>query len=522
MKLPETGGAWKTLEETFKGMSPKKEGSEVRRRRIGLIIGPVLFLLCLLIRFPDPLTIKANLALGIVVWMMFWWLTEPIPMPATSILGIMLFVVLGVMPASNAMNQLGNSNTWLLLGTFVFMGALNKFGFTTRVAFWLLSRKIGRKSPYLMLTVYLFAVAIISSCMSNVGTAMLFVVISTGMINALQVPEEHKIAQAMRLGSAYGAQAGGFATPMGSSSLNFMTIGLITSMTGYSFNTVTWMKLGIPFAIVMTILLALYFRFYFRNMDLPNYQAACDYAEQQLKALGPMKKGEKRALIIALLVMALWLAPALIGMAIGRDHPVYQFLDANLGNAVAACIGAVLTFLIPTGEDDGKEKKYTRIMTWTDASKAIDWGALLLVVCGLVMAQALRAEDVGLLSWVCNGIANALGGMPSVVAVFCILLFTTVLTQFFSNMAAVAVMVPAAYAMGTALGLNTVSLMMTTCMAAQLSFALPVSAPQMAFVYGTGTLPLKACAKCGTIFAIIGVVAATFAGYYLGCVMFPM
>ena len=512
---PSGGGAWITLEETMSTMSPEKIKSEKHRHDVGLILGPVLFAIILLIPMGE-LTIKANLAIGLTAWIMVWWITEPIPIPATALFGAALFILFQVIPAPTIMNQLGNSNTWYLIATFIFMNALVKQGFATRVAYWLLSRKIGRRSPYHLLGLYVFSVGFVSIWLSNMACTMLFLAISAGMIEALQITSDHKMSQAMRLGAAYSSQAGGFGTPMGSAGTNFLTIGLITSLAGYSFTVGSWIKAGFPFAILMIIVVIFYFRAIFK-LDLPNYQAACDHAKNKLDSMGKMKKGEVRAVIIVLCVLVCWLMPDFFQAIFGAQAQITVTAKSILNSATVAIIGAVLCFLVPV---EHKERKY--IINWTEANRYIDWGALLLVTCGLIMGAALADENVGVLNAVATVVGNALGNVPEFVGVLVLIGIAVVLTQFIANVPAISIMLPVSYAIAIAIGLNPVALLLSVGFACQQSYMTPAAAPQMAFTYGTGSIPMINFIKYGGFLALISIFVTTFAGYYFAAMLFPM
>jgi len=266
----------------------------------------------------------------------------------------------------------------------------------------------------------------------------------------------------------------------------------------------------------MTLLLAVYFRGLFK-IDLPNYQKACDYAKDELKALGPMTTGEKRAVAIAVLVVICWLIPDGCRTIFGGGSEIYALVKGIFNSATVAIIGAVLCFVVP---ENWKDRKF--LMNWTEANRYIDWGALLLIVCGLVMGNAMGAEDVGILAFVANGVGGVLGGLPPIVGVLGLVTLATVLTQIISNVPAISIMLPVGFAVSQAIGLNPVAILLALAFACQNSYALPVAAPQMAFVYGTGSISMKQFVKAGGLFTIISIFATSLIGYYLAAAMFPM
>ncbi|MFZ7104261.1 MAG: SLC13 family permease [Peptococcaceae bacterium] len=511
---PKSGAAWKTFEEIQGSLPEFKKQGELRRRTLGYFLGPLLFLLCLVL--PLPLSFKANVALGITAWTMVWWICEPIPIPATSIMACGLYMLLQVLPVNVVLPILGHANTWYLMATFIFMNAMVKHGFATRVAFWLLAMPIGRKSPFALVSLYIFSIAFISAWLSNMATTMLFLAIAAGMIEALKIDDEHLMSQAMRQGAAYGSQVGGFATPMGAAGTNFLAIGLISSLCGYNFGIAQWMYFGFPFMLVMYVVMIAYFKVMFK-IELPNYEKACDYAEKQLKELGPLSKGEIRSVAITALVVALWIFPDIIGFIYGRGSDTYTAIKTLLDNAPVAILGASLCFIVPI---DWKERKF--VMNWTEANKFVDWGALILVVAGLVMGQALANKEVGILKWVTESVGGVLSDVPTYVAVLGLTALAVILTQIVPNLPAIAIILPVGASIATAIGLNPIAICLTLAIAAQQSYALPVAAPQMAFVYGAGGISMTDFIKRGIFLSIIAIPLTAFIVYFLTSNFFPV
>lgn len=66
-----------------------------RRQLIGLIFGPLLFMITLLFFQPADLPKEALAVLASTIWIATWWITEAIPIPATSLLPIILFPLTG-------------------------------------------------------------------------------------------------------------------------------------------------------------------------------------------------------------------------------------------------------------------------------------------------------------------------------------------------------------------------------------------------------------------------------------------
>ena len=66
-------------------------------KKVGLILGPALFLLLLAMTPPEGMQPEAMKVAAVTVLMAVWWITEAVPIPAASLLPIILYPALGIM-----------------------------------------------------------------------------------------------------------------------------------------------------------------------------------------------------------------------------------------------------------------------------------------------------------------------------------------------------------------------------------------------------------------------------------------
>ena len=126
-------------------LSEAEERFERRRRSLGLPLGPTLF--ALLLAFPpEALAPPAARLLAVVGWVLAWWVTEAVPLPATALLGPALAVLLGVVPAKEAFAPFGDPIIFLFLGSFLLAGAMAAHGLDRRLARALLSARAPKLS----------------------------------------------------------------------------------------------------------------------------------------------------------------------------------------------------------------------------------------------------------------------------------------------------------------------------------------------------------------------------------------
>ena len=102
------------------------------RQKAGLVLGHVLFLLILLSEI-DGLSWQAKAVAASTVWIACWWLTEAIPIPATSLLPIILFPLLGALEVAKVTAEYGNQIIFLLIGGFFIAIAMEKWRLHVRM-----------------------------------------------------------------------------------------------------------------------------------------------------------------------------------------------------------------------------------------------------------------------------------------------------------------------------------------------------------------------------------------------------
>lgn len=506
---------WKSFEELKATYSPAEIKFEKTRRSVGLWLGPLLFLLIFIMPTPEGLTFKAQEVLAITALTITWWICEPIPIPAAGLIPFIFIPAMSIVPMKDFLAVLGHENNWLMIGAYIFIGALVQHGFTKRMALWILSRKVASRSSFALLLTYTFAVALVSALLSNIACTMLFLVIGAGIAESLKIGNEHPFSKAMKFGAAYGSQSGGFMTPVGSPNTNFLAMGLIGSLAGYQVRFGDWMAFGIPFGIIMLLFMVFYFRSIF-NLQLDNLSSAREYAERELKALGPLTVGERNALIVLITAIVLWLVPSIASMIFGKDAQITLYLDTIFNGTIVALFCALLAFLLPT---DWKERKFT--INWTRSEREVNWGAIIIVTTGFAIGNAMNAKGVGLIAWSAQHLSNVFAGASPWLIVLGFTIIGVILTQFLPNVPAIAILIPIAIPTALAVGLNPVAMGLTVAIACQQSYAMPIAAPQMALVYGSGGLKITEFIRVGSLISLISVPLVAFIVYNWSNWLFP-
>ena len=479
-----------------------KNDQGAKERWIGFILGPLAFVGMLLWPTPAGMTPPAWHVAAITVLMAVFWITEAIPIPATALIPIAAYPILGVMPSNAAAAPYANHLIYLFIGGFFLAVTMERWNLHKRVA--LTTIRLVGTSPRRMVLGFMVATAILSMWVSNTATAMMMVPIGLAVIRQA-VPEqagETSLAQrnlgtGLMLGIAYAASIGGVATLIGTPP-NTVMAGMVEKMYGVEIGFARWMLLGVPVAVIMLAfawLLLTTLLFPTKGLDLGGARALL---QREVQSLGPISRPEKLIAVVGLVAASAWIARGFLAKAdfIKTAWPHFGMIhDATIGIACALAL-----FAIPVSI-----KKREFLLDWETAVK-IPWGVVVLFGGGLALAEGF--SKTGLADFIA-GKLQGLQGTSLVVFVGIVVLLTVFLTEITSNTATATLLVPIMGSAAVALGVHPFATIVGACLAASFAFMLPVATPPNAVVFGSGCLTIRQMARAGIWLNIVGTVVIT-------------
>ncbi|MFD1204696.1 MULTISPECIES: DASS family sodium-coupled anion symporter [Sporosarcina] len=471
---------------------------------IGLILGPVLFLLTLLFFKPEGLTPEGLAILASTLWIATWWITEAIPIPVTSLLPLVLFPLSGGMEVKSTASAYGDETIFLFMGGFMIALAMEKWNLHRRIALTIISA-IGTNMDRIVLG-FMVATGFLSMWISNTATAMMMVPIGLAIIyqvsDALKdnpsidtSKENFGFGKALMLGIAYAASLGGIATLIGTPP-NTLLAGAIDKMYGIELSFAKWMMFGVPLAwsfIFITWFYLVKFAYPSKIKTLPGGRAVIDGEKNKL---GKASTEEKLVMAIFVLAALSWIT---------RTFLLSKFID-GLSDGVIAMVFAIILFIIPS-----VNKKGDHLLDWNTAVK-LPWGILLLFGGGLAIAAGFVSSELSV--WIGSQLTS-LSGVHILVVIIIVTTLVTFLTEITSNTATASMMYPIMASLAVALGFHPYALMIAAGVAASCAFMLPVATPPNAVVFGSGYLRIPDMAKAGFALNIIGIILVTLSIYFL-------
>lgn len=498
-----------TTERLFEPVETLSEGEErfeKWRKRTGLVIGPLIFLIILFLPFSD-LKPEAHRLAAVMALVIVFWLCESLPMTMTAILGAALAVILQVADAKSVFAPFADPLIFLFIGSFMLARAIFVHNLDKRVAFTVLSWDVIGARPSRILFAFGAVTAFISAWISNTATTAMMFAIGLSIISFLFAQEKEtgiKInrgyATALMLITTFAASVGGLATPIGTPP-NVIGIGFIRNLVGADISFFKWMLIGTPVVIVLFI-----FMWFYLNKLSPagvkEIEGSAEMLDREREKLGPWTRGQRSVVIALAVTVLIWIVPGIIALAAGEQSPIYRSLNTRIPEAVGAVVGALLLFLLPGSE------KGTRAITWEDAVK-IDWGVIFLYGGGF--ALGVLSFQTGLAEAVGRGLTDLLPFSSGFGLLVASVLVAIIVSETTSNTASANMVVPVVIAIAQTNGQDPFIPALGATFAASLGFMLPVSTPCNAIVYGSGYVPLMKMVKYGILLDIAGaVVIITF------------
>jgi sodium-dependent dicarboxylate transporter 2/3/5 len=415
--------------------------------------------------------------LAATVWIAWWWISEALPLPVTSLLPFLLLPLGGITPLNEVSAALGNPIIWLFMAAFMLAKAVELSGVHRRLALGLV-HTIGNGHGKRMLFAFMLATALLSMWISNTAAVLALLPVALALADAC---DDAPFQRALLLGLAYSASVGGIATLVGTPP-NLIFASVYETTTGQAFSFTEWMLIGVPFVAVSLPIMAWWLA---RNVK--------DNIELRIEPPGPMRSAERRVLLVFAIVVVLWVTRITpFGGWTGLTGLIY------VGDATVAIAGVLAMFIL-------RDREGQPLLTW-NAAVSIPWGILLLFAGGIALAQGFISS--GLSERIGDALIG-LGVLPVALLVFCLTLSVSFLTEVTSNTATATLLMPIMAAAAVALELPPALLMIPATIACSTAFCMPVATPPNSIVFSSERITVREMAREGVALNVILAVVTT-------------
>ncbi|MGF1774053.1 DASS family sodium-coupled anion symporter [Vibrio wakamikoensis] len=418
----------------------------------------------------STLPFEPNVVLGISIltFIAVLWLTEALHVTVTAVLVPVIAVLFNVFDTQTALNNFANSIIFLFLGGFALAAAMHRQGLDKVVADKVLVLAKGRMSVAVFM---LFGVtALLSMWISNTATAAMMLPLVLGVLSKVNEESGHNTYVFVLLGIAYSASIGGIATMVGSP-----PNAIAAAEIGMTFTD--WMAFGLPTAfILLPIALAVLF-----FVLKPKLDGEFEISHEPVN----WDKGKIVTLLIFALTVFFWIF----------SKPINAMLGGYAKFDTIVALGAIVAV------------NFARVVHWKDIEKTADWGVLLLFGGGICLSNVLKATGTSV--FLANELSELISQFSMLFIILVIAAFVVFLTEFASNTASAALLIPVFASVAEAFGMSPVILSVLIAVAASCAFMLPVATPPNAIVFASGYIKQQEMMRIGILLNIACIGALT-------------
>jgi sodium-dependent dicarboxylate transporter 2/3/5 len=455
-----------------------------------LLGGPAAFVLITALPLPNvPFEIRASL--GLLVWMSWWWITEPVHLAVTGFLPLAVLAVTNFLPVTEILPAYSAELVILLIGANMLAALWSRWGIDRRIALASLLA-IGADTRQQILAWFLIAAAL-SAFLPNavVAAAMMPIVIAMLRYIGIEAIGKSAFGSALLIAVAWGSSVGGAATPLGGAHNLLAVQFLEQQLLGREFLFTTWVTRVLPLAALGLLVSFVFMRFAFKP-EIARVEGTRDYFKRQLADLGALSRTEKWGL-------ALFAAAALLAFS----RALYAELLPGLTPAFAFLLFGLLGFAL--------RHRGEPLLTWEYAQPRMVWGLIYLFAGGSALGEIL--SRTGTAAFLADHLL-ALAGGNSLLAIVVFAFVALTLTQITSNTAAVAITVPITISTFQSLGVNPIPMVYIVAAAGNFGLMLPSSSAGPAIAAGYG-IDLKQMFAAGFKLTVLLFVALVVGGYLL-------
>ncbi len=446
-------------------------------KKATIIAGATLVAILLYLFLPYEDTV--NKGLSILAFVAILWLTEAIHITITALLVPILAIFFGHEQTKSALQAFANPTIFLFFGGFAIAAALS----VQKLDQYIANRVISWANGNFMVAIFLlFSVtALLSMGISNTATTAMMVPLAIGMLKNIDYQTNKGTYAFVILGIAYSASIGGMGTLVGSP-----PNAIVASQLHLTFSD--WLKYGMPTMIGLMPLMLLTMFLVFK----PKLKIKIE-TKQEIEKLN---RNQYITIAIFATTALCWIFGAYLNEFISNMLNINKIEEFD---AVVAMTAAVLICV-------------TNVASWKQVQDNTDWGVLMLFGGGLTLSAILK--NSGADKAMVDAIVVLIEGKNYYLIGLLVATFIIFLTEFTSNTASAALLVPIFISIAEALNMNPLGLSLIIGLGASCAFMLPVATPPNAIAYGTGMVNQRDMIRAGFVLNIFCILFISAIAYW--------
>ncbi len=449
-------------------------------------------------KLADKGTWHIKVAIAMVVFVVFCFITECIPLPMVSFCVGLILVFTGVVSRQEVAMLYWDDAVWFIMGSLMFAAAFVKTGVDKRVCL-LMFKKLAVPNVRWITLIIFIVIAPLASFISDHALAAMFLPI--GMLlyqNSLtdEVPEDKELAKMLMITIAMACNIGGPGAPSGGAR-NVIMMTYLNDMFGIDIGYFQWVTYCMPFVIVMIPLTWIMVNWRFKP-KIKSLAPSMKFLEAQIDRMGGWSRQQIWATVIFVIMLFGWFT----------EKTFYDMgiLPVRLGIGVIAMAGAVAYI-------------FAGVVNWRDYHEKVDWGVVWLYAGAIIFGRTL--DSTGAAYWLARSVVDSLAplglntGLPLLMTGSGV---TAVITNLMADGPAAAAVGPITLNMAGLAHPGTTYLpfmAMTTAIASSFAYCLIIGTPPNAIVYASGYLEAKDFLRIGVIMWLLSnILVLVMAAFY--------
>lgn len=431
-----------------------------------LIVGFLLGATILMLPTPDGLTPEGQRALTIAVVATLFFITEPIPLPATALLIAVFQVLLGLGTGNEVAKSFMSDSVFFIMGSLMMSVALVKQRLDRRIAYGILKLT----GPYVSRILFGFAAvsALLASFIGEHTVAAMMLPVALAIFGHAQKDHANlrNLGALLLFSVAYGTVIAGIGTPSGGAR-NAIMIDYWKQLADVNVSYLDWMAYAYPLVILQVPALVGVLMWTFPP-EVKTLRRALVRLRREVHSEGGLSSKDIQVIVLFFIVMLGWIT-----------------LSSQIGLGVVALIGASFYLLLG-------------LVRWEDLNNGVNWGVVWLYAA--TISLGVQMKDSGAAEWVASnvlGFLSIVGLDQGILLLITLSLLTVFVTHTMSAGASVAVLGPITLTIALTSGNSVLATGFATAVSSAFAYMVVAGTPSSAIIYSSGHLTTKDFLKVG-------------------------
>ena len=439
------------------------------------IIALILFF-CVKLFVPaaNGLTEVGVSVLAVLLPILYLWLT--VGTDWVSLLALAAVIMTGVLSATDTYAaSMGSSTVIIVITCMALNKVLSDTGVIRKIAHWFLTRNIVRNRPYAFMAMFFLAATLLGLVLECATLGIIFITLAVEICDEIGYKKGDPFYTALIIGIFWISNITNAATPI-CHAVPLIMIGTAAA-SGISISYTQWLTLGLPFALIMYLLLLLVICVIWKPEASKYKNYDLDAARAQKI---PLDRKGILSVCIFILVVLLWIVPEVFSTALPAG--VATALKA-WGNTVPAILAVCLLCIIRV---DGKP-----IAKFSELATAAPMTLLIFIGAVVVLGSAVSSADTGISLALSNVLAPMTSALSPAVLVGIGVLLCLVMTNFVSNVVSMLLFFGLVIPAISGSSVSLVSISVIICLVANFASLVPSAAVTAPLFFGPQHITVK-------------------------------